>query len=524
MCENSGGKLGVPPDIGFSPMGAAVASSMQLLCNQSLPLETDNSDVDMVQLYENTVVRQVTQPDMVSAEQLLSQGQEILSNSNSNPIQNNYNSQGNIEANSNIQNTQSQSGENDNTGTKTRRPVFTYSSSDSAPFSVYVEKKTADFKSTLNPIKVGGILLSEHPELDNLIQRISSIGRNRIKVEFSDHAAANRLIRSIKLIKHSLEAYIPKFHIYRKGVIRGVSQDITEGSLKLSIRPFGRDSFTVDEVKRITRKTNKMDENGESIREPTQSIIVNFKTSVLPKYVIINKVRCEVESYVQKVLICYNCYRYGHIGKQCRASSRCLKCGEQHNTEACEQAVQCLHCGGNHYAIQLNECPEFERQKRIKNTMSVNNMSYSEAAKIVPKRTYALVAQSPNRDSGSRSHQSLPLNVHNVQSTTKRTLSPTSENETAQLHKRLVTPYTMPNRPGGVLSHPSYTTTNTINSETESTREVEQFVINNILEAVKLIIQKIRESKGLNIDAAVIKNLVVNQLESSLYNRSHANA
>lgn len=516
MGENSGGKLGVPPDIGISPLGAAVASSMHLLSHQSV--EVSNSDVDMVQVYENTVDR-IMQPGMVSAEQILvSQGRDLLqSNNNSNPIRS-YN---NVNTNQNLgTGLQPQSVEGDNARAKTRRPVFTYSPSDSGPFNVYIEKASAELKNILNPIKAGGIILSEHPELDNSIKRISSIGRNRTKIEFSDYASANRLVKSIRLVKHSLEAYIPKFHIYRKGVIRGISKDITEASLKHSIRPFERDSFMVDEVKRITRRTDKKDENGEFIREPTQSIIVTFKSSILPKYVVINKVRCQVDIYVQKVLICFNCYRYGHIGKQCRASPRCLRCGGEHKNEECEKPVKCLHCGGNHFAIQLKECSEFERQKRIKNTMSVDNMSYSEAAKMVPKKTYASVAQSPLKDN-ARSQQSLSLNLQNTQASAKRLRSPSPEDETARLHKKLITPFTSPNRPGGVLSHSSNDTTSTASIETDSVTEFERFVISNVLEAVKLIIQKIRQSKSLDIDAAVIENLIVGQFENSLFNRSH---
>lgn len=527
MGDNSGGKSGVPPDLGISALGSVVASSMHIL--------NGNGDVGYLQQSAAGIgYMGNSNSDEVSEEEMRMQTEDGANNSSSDSQHQNgaainkglENADERVsQANANKDgDSQSQKKPNntDDNARKNRRQVFLYASTDSAPFNVYIENTSADFTGGLNPIKVGGIILTAHPEIDNKIIRISSIGRNRIKVEFSDYIAANRLVRSIQLFKHSLEAYIPKFHIYRKGVVRGVSQDLSEGYLKCNIKPCEHNSFTVDEVKRITRKTGKIGEDGEEIRQPTQSIIVSFKSSTLPKYIIINKVRCEVECYVQRVLICYRCYRYGHIGKQCKASPRCIKCGENHASDSCDMSIKCLHCGGGHYATQLSECPEFQRQKRIKNTMSVNNMSYSEAAKSIPKKTYALVTQGNKdiyRDNRSRSPQSLP---QNVQTPSKRIRSPSLEDEIAQQHKKIVAQYTIPNKPGGILSQSSHGSPRAASSggNKDDLDEVKQFIFTNVLEVVKRIVNTMKQSNNFEINFSDMHNLIANQLSSSLHKTS----
>lgn len=81
----------------------------------------------------------------------------------------------------------------------------------------------------------------------------------------------------------------------------------------------------------------------------------------------------------------------GHIIKQCRSAARCLKCGLGHKSDTCEDVVpkNCLNCKGNHLTTQLTLCPEFQRQKRIKNTMAQVNLSYSEASDLTPRISYS---------------------------------------------------------------------------------------------------------------------------------------
>ncbi|CAH1981464.1 unnamed protein product [Acanthoscelides obtectus] len=62
---------------------------------------------------------------------------------------------------------------------KADRPLLTYKQTDKGPYHVYIENNEPNFSGKLNPVKVGETILKNIPEVDNMIKRIESIGRNR---------------------------------------------------------------------------------------------------------------------------------------------------------------------------------------------------------------------------------------------------------------------------------------------------------------------------------------------------------
>lgn len=92
--------------------------------------------------------------------------------------------------------------------------LFKYDKDDCGPFHVYIEHADKNFGARLNAMKIGETLLLTHPELDNKINNIESVGRNRIRVNCKDAVSANALAGSVLLKKHNLDAYIPKFLLF----------------------------------------------------------------------------------------------------------------------------------------------------------------------------------------------------------------------------------------------------------------------------------------------------------------------
>lgn len=83
------------------------------------------------------------------------------------------------------------------------RPEFLYGKFDLGPFHIYIENNLVQFKGKLNALRIGDIILSTFPELDNLIvsidSSIDSIGRNRIRIKLKDYKSANFLIKNKNL-------------------------------------------------------------------------------------------------------------------------------------------------------------------------------------------------------------------------------------------------------------------------------------------------------------------------------------
>ena len=69
---------------------------------------------------------------------------------------------------------------------------------------------------------------------------------------------------------------------------------------------------------------------------------------------------------------CFNCQRVGHTAQGCRARTRCLVCGENHNKEVCQAVIEkCANCTGSHkanskYYPKMKNALEVEKLKALK--------------------------------------------------------------------------------------------------------------------------------------------------------------
>lgn len=86
------------------------------------------------------------------------------------------------------------------------------------------------------------------------------------------------------------------FSSKKKGVIKQVDTDITEDELKNLIKSEYGQNIKIEYVKRMFRR----DESKQLI--PTGTIIVTFRGQMIPKKVIIERLRYEVEMYILKVI------------------------------------------------------------------------------------------------------------------------------------------------------------------------------------------------------------------------------
>uniref|UniRef100_A0A6P7F463 Uncharacterized protein LOC114325718 n=1 Tax=Diabrotica virgifera virgifera TaxID=50390 RepID=A0A6P7F463_DIAVI len=405
------------------------------------------------------------------------------------------------------------------------REHFLYQSSDVGPFHLYIENNTPNFKGQLNAIKIGDIILSNFSNLDNKITSIDSIGKNRIRIKFKDYQSANFLInqKTCSLFtNNNLDVYVPKFILHRQGIIRDIDIEFSEEYIKNKIKQYDMHcKFEVVSVRRINRKVEKHIEDKTIIdKVPTKSCIINFKAQTLPKYITINKVIKDVEPYVQKVLLCFSCLRFGHLGFNCKARPRCNKCHDFHNTKDCtvnEYTPTCFSCQGNHFTTHLSSCPEFSRQKQIKNTMSSLNLNFFDACKQIPKVSYANVAARNSSSSlptnSNQNEQSYQVTPNQSASSAKKFSSqmffssnnpekinfkrhrPSSPNTLESARKEILSQENIPKK-GGIYNTSKYTEhTNTTNLQTQG---VPSQLNNVILELVLNIISSLKLTENLD--------------------------
>lgn len=281
-----------------------------------------------------------------------------------------------------------------NNGFEKVKDRLLYELTDIGPYNIVIENNSQEFAGKLSAIKINEKIFYHHPELDNKIKEIESAGRNRVKVQCKDGKSANSLILSKKLENENLDVYIPKSFITRQGVISGVENDISIEFIKNKIKKFDEHcNFTVLNVIRIKKGIIDRDTKEKKIIE-TKSLIITFKTQILPKYVAIGRVRFAVRAYISRVMLCYNCYRYGHGSKQCKGKMRCLRCQGEHKLNDCKEdsLIKCFYCKDNHATNEIKKCAEFSKQKKIKETMSQKNIPFKEAEKMINRETYARIA------------------------------------------------------------------------------------------------------------------------------------
>lgn len=247
-----------------------------------------------------------------------------------------------------------------------------YSSIDKGPYALYIESND---NTRIHAMTIGKIIRINHFYTYSKIDSIKNIGRNRVKLVINcPFEEANALIEQDSWAQSKLVCFIPTFLLVKQGVIRDVDTSLT----KEEIIEYAQSQYKVIDAIRIN-KFKHMPGKGD-IRVPTPVVIVSFRSQYLPQDVKLLGVRCIVEPYIQRVQQCRNCLRYGHSSQLCKNNRRCENCGNPHESNDCPNKTICVFCTGPHKSTELNICPEYARQKEIKNLMSTNNISFAEAS------------------------------------------------------------------------------------------------------------------------------------------------
>jgi hypothetical protein len=265
-----------------------------------------------------------------------------------------------------------------------------YKDSDVSPYVVHVQKEfiSPNNKNTIQPVSFGHFLKKQN--FKNIVNgSIKRIGRNRISMSFLNFEDANSFINNSVLSLNKYKAFIPTFNVTRMGIIRGVPSDWSDEEVMTNVSvPLGCGNIL--KIRRLKRKTT-INEKVEFV--PIETVVLTFDGQVLPRHVFLCYNALPVDIYIFPTIQCYNCCRYGHIKSSCRSNPRCFKCGQGHCGDNCsldDEYFKCCLCLGSHVATSKN-CPEFFRQKGIKETMAKSCISYSEALKLHPpvRKSYA---------------------------------------------------------------------------------------------------------------------------------------
>lgn len=258
-----------------------------------------------------------------------------------------------------------------------------YTDTDSTPYVVHIQKEisSSNGNCSLHPVEFGRFLKNNNiKNVEN--GSLKRIGRNRLSLSFSVFSDANNFINNENLKQNNYKVFLPSFQVCRVGLVRGIPADWTEDDILSNVTlPYG-----CGEILKLRRLKKKSIVNNTAQFVNTESVVFTFDGQSLPKRIFICYNSLPVDLYIYPTIQCYNCCRYGHVKSQCRSTPRCFRCGQGHSGEKCsvdEDSVFCCLCQASHIATSKN-CPEFQRQKLIKESMAHKNLSYAEASKLHP--------------------------------------------------------------------------------------------------------------------------------------------
>ena len=127
----------------------------------------------------------------------------------------------------------------------------------------------------------------------------------------------------------------------------------------------------------------------DGIRKDTNTIVLKFKTAILPKTLKIGYLKVPVNIYIPNPLQCYRCFKFGNHERQCNSDNHCKRCAANENetdhTDPRSKPLKCLNCGGEHYSTSC-ACKVWKKEKEIIIIKDREGSSFAEARKIVDAR------------------------------------------------------------------------------------------------------------------------------------------
>lgn len=282
---------------------------------------------------------------------------------------------------------------------------------------------------SLSPFKVGKLICKKYIN----INYICSKQKSTVEVNFKYAQDANSLVNDPLMESNNLRAFIPSFRLVRRGLVKGIDEDIPEEEIKEHMES----EFKVLNVMRLNKRNrdpNRQENDPKWLA--SKSVVITFSGQSLPREVFLHKIRIEVEPYLVLPTVCYNCFGIGHASKVCRGVAKCSMCGEaKHNGNCTTVTPKCANCKGDHMSTD-RKCMIYCKEYEIKRLMAYDNIAFSDARKMVFSKAKRNLRTGMEEFPGLQSKPYTPFNE--VVRNQKNQSPPPKQKETRQSTSKLV--------------------------------------------------------------------------------------
>lgn len=198
---------------------------------------------------------------------------------------------------------------------------------------------------------------------------------DRVIIKPSTKSDYQTIINALKSNNLEYHTYTPKEDKEPRLIVKNIPPNVTTEEVQQDLLKQGL------KVKKVTQMHKKTQGEGTEVNNRLlyPMFIATFDKNTT--FTEVNKhnkvchciVKWEKFRNVSGVTQCYNCQSFGHIATNCQRKSKCVKCGETHNTRDCkktpEQPPKCYNCNSAHPA-NYRQCPVYARQIELKSTSS----------------------------------------------------------------------------------------------------------------------------------------------------------
>ena len=163
---------------------------------------------------------------------------------------------------------------------------------------------------------------------------VKKLRSGNILVEVSKRSHSTNLLQAKFFVNLPLNIAIHNTLNSSKGVIR--CRDLLDCEETEIVNELYHQGVT--EAKSII-----LTKNGNKVK--TSTIILTFRTNILPASVMCGYLRVPVDVYIPNPLRCFKCQKYGHHRNNCKREPVFAKCGsKEHSDQDCDQTPLCINC------------------------------------------------------------------------------------------------------------------------------------------------------------------------------------
>uniref|UniRef100_A0A7G3B598 Nucleic-acid-binding protein from mobile element jockey n=1 Tax=Lutzomyia longipalpis TaxID=7200 RepID=A0A7G3B598_LUTLO len=224
------------------------------------------------------------------------------------------------------------------------------------PFVVYLRAKK---KHNLAVMQISTKTFKKYESVESILP----VNRDKLKISVKNREDANKLVKDGDFCRDFF-TYIPSksSEVYGK-IFLNECEDIKD-IMEAGYGVLDGSSDVIVLLDAIRLKKKVVSESNSQLKN-TPFVRIIFEGTILPDFLVVNKLRIPVKPFAPRVMECKTCFRFGHTEAHCGSRPRCDKCGLFHTEGSSsfpctEGTYNCPNCKlllpqKNHVCTKLGE-------------------------------------------------------------------------------------------------------------------------------------------------------------------------